>query len=371
MKKIYVIISFFLFCLFNVNAQSNYKTIINFNLGEINIKEIKIFIDIFQPDSLNKYRNVKIIIPKKKKFSYTFQTKQSFLGLIRLQKSDSTLIVSGGCIFANETVIVNYKGNFLEVESAQTRFYQDNANLYLGIPYFLRNNRNFALENIKRSFEINIPNDPKLYSSHLEYERNIIKEVNLNKNYFYTLSQLYNTRYYLSLSTLEKCYSILEKGYMGNEYLIKLDNYIKQSKNIFIGRKVPFFYADDLKGNKKIFEDFYNTSELTLIDFWASWCVPCRLQMKELVPLYQKTDSVKVKIISVSLDKSMGDWKRATDIDKILWPNYIDTLAFNGNVAKSFNIISIPSNFLINSKGEIININVTVDQLKVLLKISD
>lgn len=371
MKKICVIIYIFVFCLFKVTAQSDYKTIINFNLGEIKIKKSKIFIEIFQADSLVKYKNFEIVIPKTNKFSYTLQTKQPFLGLIRLQKSDSNSIVSGGCVFANEKMDVNLIKDFLEVESTQTNFLQNNANLYLGIPYILRNNSNFTLENIKRSYQINIGKDLTLYNQHLEYERNIIKQVSVNKNYFHTLYQFYNTRYYLSLATLEKCYSILEKVYMGNEYLIKLDNYIKQSKNIFIGKKVPFFYADDLKGNKTSFENFYNTSELTLIDFWASWCVPCRLQMKELVPLYQKTDSIKLKVISVSLDKSIDDWKRASTNDKILWSNYVDSLGFNGNVAKSFNIISIPFNFLINSKGEIIKINVTVDQLKVLMKITD
>ena len=78
MKKIYIIISFFLFCLFELTAQSNYKTIINFNLDEINIKETKIFIEIFQPDNLINYKTFQIIIPKKISFRTYFKQNSHF-----------------------------------------------------------------------------------------------------------------------------------------------------------------------------------------------------------------------------------------------------------------------------------------------------
>lgn len=94
--------------------------------------------------------------------------------------------------------------------------------------------------------------------------------------------------------------------------------------------------------------------QYVLLDFWASWCLPCRQEHPNLIKVYEQYHTKGFTIVSVSLDKNKSDWLDAITRDQLVWPQVSDLKGGNGEVANLYGITSIPSNVLIDPKGIII-----------------
>jgi peroxiredoxin len=104
--------------------------------------------------------------------------------------------------------------------------------------------------------------------------------------------------------------------------------------------------------------------KILLIEFWASWCAPCRKTIPALLEVYNEYKSDGFEVLGVSFDMDTEKWKRAIDKDNIIWTNVVDTLAFEGKVATKYNISGIPNNYLIDQNGTILAKNISVENLK-------
>ena len=104
-----------------------------------------------------------------------------------------------------------------------------------------------------------------------------------------------------------------------------------------------------------------------LIDFWASWCAPCRLGNKKLVKLFNTVNKNEIEIIGISLDKDKSKWIKAIEKDKIKFIQLIDPKGFDADIAVRFGVEELPSKFLFNQNGILISINPTEDEINAYL----
>jgi peroxiredoxin len=115
------------------------------------------------------------------------------------------------------------------------------------------------------------------------------------------------------------------------------------------GDKAPELQLPDAQG-KKIAISSYKGS-VVLLDFWASWCRPCRENSPELVKLYAKYASKGLQIVGVSLDDNRTAWQRAVKADKMTWPQVIVPASEKNRVLSIYGVSYIPATFLMDRNG--------------------
>ena len=103
--------------------------------------------------------------------------------------------------------------------------------------------------------------------------------------------------------------------------------------------------------------------KVTIIEFWASWCKPCRIENPNLVRLYKEMHSKGLEIVGVSLDRNRSSWLRAIDDDGLIWSHVSNLKFWQDPIAKLYNIRAIPASFIIDKEGRIIQKNLRGPQL--------
>lgn len=141
---------------------------------------------------------------------------------------------------------------------------------------------------------------------------------------------------------------------------------LSMSAQIKIGDKIPSITLKDNTYNDVNITSF--KGKYVLVDFWASWCAPCRLGNKKLVKLHNEVSASKVEIIGISIDTDANKWLKAIEKDKIKFTQLIDPKGFDANAALQFGVEELPSKYLFNPEGILIAKNPSEEEIIKLIK---
>ncbi|SIS70430.1 Peroxiredoxin [Zobellia uliginosa] len=126
----------------------------------------------------------------------------------------------------------------------------------------------------------------------------------------------------------------------------------ENEKSTAIGAKAPEFSAPNPEGKTVALNEVLG--KVTLVDFWAAWCKPCRAENPNVVKVYEKYHDKGLNIVGVSLDKTEEAWKKAIADDGLAWHQVSNLAYFNDPIAKLYNVDAIPAAFLLDENGVII-----------------
>lgn len=142
--------------------------------------------------------------------------------------------------------------------------------------------------------------------------------------------------------------------------------YLKSLASVAVGKKAPGITQFDLSGNPYGLQDL--KGKYVLVDFWASWCPPCRAENPNLVATYAEFKDKNFEILGVSFDKDIDAWKKAIKDDNLTWKHISDLQHWNNGAAIPYGIKAIPQNVLVDPNGIIIARNLHGDELKKKLR---
>ena len=132
----------------------------------------------------------------------------------------------------------------------------------------------------------------------------------------------------------------------------------------YIGKKAPSLAFVDSLQKPVSFAALAKGKKYVVIDFWASWCVPCRKAIPALKQFYQEMADKNVEIISVSIDKKEADWVKANTAEALPWLSFLD----RAGLADAYNVKAIPAMFLLTGEGKVVAENVSLEEIKATIK---
>ncbi|RMB59566.1 AhpC/TSA family protein [Dokdonia sinensis] len=200
----------------------------------------------------------------------------------------------------------------------------------------------------------------ELDESFISENRSLIEEHPSSVVSVIALSDLINAKV-LKIEESETYFNSLDTEIQNSTIGTSIKNYIAQLKSqriaeglASIGNKAPDFTAPTPDGKQLSLSE--TLGKYTIIDFWASWCRPCRMENPNVVNVYKKYHDKGLNIISVSLDKAGQDqrWKDAIQKDEMDWYHVSNLQFWQDPIAKAYGIRSIPATYLLDENGVII-----------------
>src|SRR5690554_6243304 len=322
---------------------------------------------------------------KKDSFEIKGEFITPFEGYIYLsydEKKDSCLVENGHFSFkgkiSNSPTIAYFSIND-KISVMENSFYLENNKITLSVSHKEKKINNFDVVffnvvDIKGTVTSQIQREFEKFESEYEEKENysaflyeklsdIIIKYPTNRYGGDLLSDVSN-RDLLKTEELQRLYFDLNRDYQDSLTITNLEHNLFPENYIKLGDSMFHFKLTD--SNNNVFETKSLDGKILLIDFWASWCVPCQEEHLELKPIYDQYKNKEFEIVSVSVDKDKDKWINAIDRNKTTWIHLIDNQkkgTFYGEVAKKYGVRFLPKTVLVDSKGQVISIDITSEEL--------
>ena len=197
----------------------------------------------------------------------------------------------------------------------------------------------------------------ELTSTYLGSNDNIIAAYTIYSNLLMREASLRETR---------SMYATLGEGAKGSQYGRIIKERIKRLEKTEGGAQAPDFTLTDPQGNAVTMSSV--KGKIKIIDFWASWCGPCRLNNPALRKLYDELHPLGLEIIGVSLDTNKAAWEKAIEKDGLTWINVSSLKGWKCDLISLYNITGVPALFVLNENNQIIATGLRGEQLREFLE---
>ena len=164
-----------------------------------------------------------------------------------------------------------------------------------------------------------------------------------------------------NMPKVQELFPLLSKEVRNTDMAKYVQTQIEEAKINAIGTVMPDFSQADTSGKMITLKSL--RGQYVLVDFWASWCRPCRDENPNVVSNFNKYKSKNFTVLGVSLDQAKPAWLNAIQMDALAWTQLSDLKGWKNDVAAQFRISSIPQNFLLDPEGKIIAKNLRGEAL--------
>ena len=212
-------------------------------------------------------------------------------------------------------------------------------------------------------------NMPKLQALQSQFQKFVEKAqkqetelLQANGGSFVAAYVITNSMRQVGLERLRERYNYLTDEVKGGPYGKLIAQQIALYESLEVGGTAPDFTAMTPEGDTLSLHQV--KGKLKLLDFWASWCNPCRQENPNILKLYQKYQSKGLEIISFSLDNDPRAWKKAIEEDGMVWKHFSDLKAQGSPIASMYNLMSIPYTLLLDENNKIVGKNLRGAQLQ-------